>query len=211
MEGIGEIRRQNLIALRKLYKTLAALNVALGRNRRDATLGQLIKRSPNSKSGKPREMGTPQAREIESKLQLPRNWMDHVNGAGGLVAGEAAVNGVGQVTNADGTALSKMPSTVQIDGSVESPLQTEEGLEVRERRLAVRGLLSTLDDWLAPMDADCRASVAALLATWITIPAVKAGNAAAIENQLVKPVSNHRVEEAYYPERESMRTPAKQS
>lgn len=76
MKPIGEIRRENLGRLRDRYGTWPALNVVLGRSGRDATLGQIWNRSPDSKSGRPRQMGDRLARDIESRLGLPSGWLD---------------------------------------------------------------------------------------------------------------------------------------
>lgn len=58
------------------YETIAALNVALGVEKTDATLSQIRTQAPHSKTGKPRAMGDDKAREIEEKLGLPAGWMD---------------------------------------------------------------------------------------------------------------------------------------
>jgi hypothetical protein len=72
----ADIRRMRLEELRDRYGSLTLLNRALGRNDRDYTLGQILKRSPDSKTGKPRQMGSVMARQIEVKLSLPKGWMD---------------------------------------------------------------------------------------------------------------------------------------
>jgi hypothetical protein len=72
----ADIRRRRLEELRARFKTLTALNRALGRSERDYTLGQLLNQSPDSKTGKPRQMGSVMARAIEAKLGLPKGWMD---------------------------------------------------------------------------------------------------------------------------------------
>lgn len=74
--AIGDIRRTNLGVLRDRYGGWAALNVALGRSTRDATLGQVWNQSPDSKTGRPRQMGDRLAREIEARLKLAPGWMD---------------------------------------------------------------------------------------------------------------------------------------
>jgi hypothetical protein len=58
------------------YETIAALNMALGVEKTDATLSQIRTQAPHSKTGKPRAMGDDKAREIEQKLGLPIGWMD---------------------------------------------------------------------------------------------------------------------------------------
>ena len=58
------------------YGSVAALNRALAREDRDATLNQILNGAPNSKTGKPRQMGDRIARGIEEKLGLPRGSLD---------------------------------------------------------------------------------------------------------------------------------------
>lgn len=72
----ADIRRMRLEELRERFGSLTELNRALGRNDRDYTLGQILKQSPDSKTGKPRQMGSVMARQIEAKLGLPGGWMD---------------------------------------------------------------------------------------------------------------------------------------
>lgn len=76
MQAIGEIRRSNLGRLKDKYGTWSALNLALGRSTRDATLGQIWNRNVDSKTGRPREMGSTLARTIEMRLGLETGWMD---------------------------------------------------------------------------------------------------------------------------------------
>ncbi|EHQ4619954.1 hypothetical protein KQ096_002510 [Salmonella enterica] len=77
MQTIEEIRRDWLLELIRQYKTIANLNIALGRTRTDATLSQLKNKAADSKSGRPRGMGSPLAREIEEKLGLEHGSLDH--------------------------------------------------------------------------------------------------------------------------------------
>ncbi|GAA4400456.1 S24 family peptidase [Quisquiliibacterium transsilvanicum] len=76
MKTVGEVRRENLGLLRDRYGTWPALNIALGRSARDATLGQIWNRNPDSKTGRPRQMGDRLARAIEQCLELPEGWLD---------------------------------------------------------------------------------------------------------------------------------------
>lgn len=77
MKPIGQIRRERLKQLLSVGNlSFADLNQLLGRLRRDATLNQIAQAAPNSTTGKPREMGSVQARAIESKLKLPEGWFD---------------------------------------------------------------------------------------------------------------------------------------
>ncbi|MBT9428912.1 hypothetical protein [Candidatus Symbiopectobacterium endolongispinus] len=77
MQTVEKIRREWLIELIKQHKTIANLNLALGRSKTDATLSQIKNQAVDSKSGNPRNMGSPLAREIESKLNLEVGSLDH--------------------------------------------------------------------------------------------------------------------------------------
>lgn len=77
MKTIEEIRRDWLNLLIEQHKTIANLNVALGRAKTDATLSQIRNKASDSKSGNPRNMGSPLAREIEEKLGLEVGALDH--------------------------------------------------------------------------------------------------------------------------------------
>lgn len=76
METAAENRLKRLLALRDRYVSIAALARALHRSPRDATLSQIITRAPDSKTGKPRQMGSILAKQIEKALSLPIGWMD---------------------------------------------------------------------------------------------------------------------------------------
>lgn len=76
MKTVGEIRRDNLLLLINEAGGKAALNGKLGRERADATISQIVNRSPDSKTKKPKMMGTNLARQIEERLKLPEGWMD---------------------------------------------------------------------------------------------------------------------------------------
>lgn len=74
---VEEIRRMRLKSLVESHKGLAALNTALKRGARDATLSQILHANVDSKTKRPREMGSAMARSIEDGLKLPRGWMDN--------------------------------------------------------------------------------------------------------------------------------------
>lgn len=76
MQTIAEIRRARLGELRTKHRTWAEINRKLGMLTRDATFSQIWNRAPDSRTGRPREMGTELARKIEDALELPRGWMD---------------------------------------------------------------------------------------------------------------------------------------
>lgn len=77
MKTIEEIRRDWLNLLIDQHKTIANLNAALGRAKTDATLSQIRNKASDSKSGNPRNMGSPLAREIEERLGLEVGTLDH--------------------------------------------------------------------------------------------------------------------------------------
>ncbi len=76
-QTIEEIRREWLIVLIERYRTIAALNEALGRPTTDATLSQIKNQAPNTRTGAPKNMGSTLAREIEEKLGMQRGTLDH--------------------------------------------------------------------------------------------------------------------------------------
>ncbi|MCX5590901.1 S24 family peptidase [Alcaligenes endophyticus] len=76
MKPVEETRLERLKALIKKYESAAALNRAAGRNERDSTFSQLINGSLNSKTLKPKTMGSDLARQLEVSLCLPHGWMD---------------------------------------------------------------------------------------------------------------------------------------
>lgn len=79
MDTTAETRRKRLQLLRDKHGSLAALNRVLGRDPRDSTFSQILARSPDSKTGKAKTMGTAMARGIESGLNdpsIPEGWMD---------------------------------------------------------------------------------------------------------------------------------------
>lgn len=72
---LADVRRENLEAVLKKYKTVADFNEALGRKRKDTTITQ-IRNQSGLNSGRPRKMGADLARDIEKKLALPDGWLD---------------------------------------------------------------------------------------------------------------------------------------
>jgi hypothetical protein len=86
MKVVEDVRRERLQELRVRFGTLAALNRQLGRLDRDATLGQYLNKSVDSRTKKVKGMGSALAREIEEKLNLEVGWMDTDPD---LVAGQA--------------------------------------------------------------------------------------------------------------------------
>jgi hypothetical protein len=77
MNTCGEIRRLRLSQLRhETGLNYAEMNERLGRNRLDATLSQIAQQQPNTRTGKARQMGDEQARNIERAFDKPTGWMD---------------------------------------------------------------------------------------------------------------------------------------
>lgn len=76
MRTVEEIRLVRLQALVAEAGSIANLNRAAGRNERDATISQILTRWPG-KSGKPKELGSAMARELELAMSKPRGWMDN--------------------------------------------------------------------------------------------------------------------------------------
>lgn len=76
MGTASENRLRWLAHLVQQHGGVAALNRALQRGERDATLSQILNKAPNSKTGAPRRMGDKLARGIEQKLGLDHGVMD---------------------------------------------------------------------------------------------------------------------------------------
>jgi len=77
MKCIGQIRRERLHELQRSHgMTLAELNEKLGRDRRDATLSQVLNAAPITRTGRVRVMGSEQARSIEAAFGLDEGWLD---------------------------------------------------------------------------------------------------------------------------------------
>lgn len=77
MKTVTDNRRDWLEHLIGNMGSIAALNIALGRARTDATLSQIRNQSPHNKTGKPRTMGDKVARDIEEKLGMAIGSMDY--------------------------------------------------------------------------------------------------------------------------------------
>lgn len=77
MNTIEEIRRLRLAELKKEFGSYVALNSRLGLTARDSTLSQCGNASSNSKSGKPRSMGSELARALERATGKEIGWMDN--------------------------------------------------------------------------------------------------------------------------------------
>lgn len=76
MRTIEEIRRIRLKMLVKEAGSAAALNRAAERNERDSTISQILNQAAGT-SGKPKELGSSMARDLEKAMGKPRGWMDN--------------------------------------------------------------------------------------------------------------------------------------
>jgi len=76
MRSINEVRRLRLKMLKEEQGSWAEINEKLGRLRGDSTLNQLANAAPNSKTGKPRNLGDELAELLEETFAKPRYWFD---------------------------------------------------------------------------------------------------------------------------------------
>lgn len=74
MDTIEEIRRRNLEALIRQAGSIATL--AEEAESSAVYLSQIRHKAPDSKTGKPREMGKGMARRLERAMGKPEGWMD---------------------------------------------------------------------------------------------------------------------------------------
>ena len=81
MRTVEEIRRANLQVLVDQHSGMANLCEKLGYARNEtATLTRILNANVrHDRGGKPYNMGSPMAREMEEKLQLEVGWMDNVH------------------------------------------------------------------------------------------------------------------------------------
>ena len=77
LKTASDYRRDWLEFLIHEHGSIAALNVALGRAKTDATLSQIRNKSAHSRTDAPRNMGDSIAREIELKLNLGHASLDN--------------------------------------------------------------------------------------------------------------------------------------
>lgn len=78
MKVIEEIRLQNLKALVDEAGGITRFAELAGKQQ--AQISQLLNQSPDSKTGKPKAVGSRQAREFEVAAGRPTGWMDHDHG-----------------------------------------------------------------------------------------------------------------------------------
>jgi hypothetical protein len=75
MKTIEEIRHENLMAL---IDEAGGINHFAARVKKShSQVSQLVNKSPESKTGKPKSVGSKQAREIEREFGKETGWLDH--------------------------------------------------------------------------------------------------------------------------------------
>ena len=77
MKTIGEIRHENLLLLVAEFGSQA--EVARRAEIADVYISQILKRYPDAKTGRPRQMGDPAARKLEVGCNKPEGWMDNLH------------------------------------------------------------------------------------------------------------------------------------
>ena len=77
VKTISEIRLENLLTLIDEMGSAEALAEAAGTSA--VYLSQVKNKSPDSKTGKPRQIGDPMARRLEAAGKKPEGWMDNVH------------------------------------------------------------------------------------------------------------------------------------
>lgn len=80
MEIVTDIRHSNLLELIRRAGGTGAFAERIGRDA--SQISQWATRAPDSKTGKPRNVGDRSARHIERALHLPAGWMDTLHPAG---------------------------------------------------------------------------------------------------------------------------------
>lgn len=76
MNTVEEVRRLRLNQLKQEHGSWVALNRLLGQPDRDSTLSQCANASSGSRTSKPKSMGSPLARRLESVCKKEEGWMD---------------------------------------------------------------------------------------------------------------------------------------
>jgi hypothetical protein len=74
MKTIEEIRHTNLLAL--IVNAGSTQSVASAAKKAHSQISQIATRQPHSKTGKPRNIGSRMARELEVAMHKPVGWMD---------------------------------------------------------------------------------------------------------------------------------------
>ena len=128
VDAIEDIRRRALAVLVSRHGSVRKLAAALERS--ESQLSQWLNASPDSKTGKARNISTSSCRYIEDKLSLDRYWMDSDHSGEGHDVGKVAHD------------MSQAKPTVRIRRLEWDRLMTEELNEPFE--------LEVIDDALAP-------------------------------------------------------------
>jgi hypothetical protein len=79
MKTIADIRRNNLELLRMETVSKTLRELADNTDTQPAHLSQIRNRLPDSRTGKPKEMGDVIARRLETGMGKPRGWMDQTH------------------------------------------------------------------------------------------------------------------------------------
>lgn len=77
VKTIADIRHDNLLELIEEFGSAEALAEAADTS--PVYLSQLRNKAPDSKTGKPRQIGDPLARKLEGAAGKPEGWMDNVH------------------------------------------------------------------------------------------------------------------------------------
>lgn len=77
MNTIADIRHENLLTLIEELGTQDAIAAAVETS--PVYISQIVNRYPDSKTGKPRQIGDQLARKLEQRCNKPTGWMDNVH------------------------------------------------------------------------------------------------------------------------------------
>lgn len=76
MKTVEQVRLERLRLLKEEFGSWAKLNELIELPARDSTLSQIANGSPNSKTKKPKTMGSDLARRLEASCKKEEGWMD---------------------------------------------------------------------------------------------------------------------------------------
>lgn len=77
MKTIAEIRHDNLLAL--VAEVGSQAEIARRCDLSDVYISQIIKKHPDQKTGRPRQLGDGMARKLEAGCEKPLGWMDNLH------------------------------------------------------------------------------------------------------------------------------------
>ena len=127
MRTVEEIRRANLQVLVDQHAGMANLCEKLGYARNEtATLTRILNANVrHDRGGKPYNMGSPMAREMEDKLQLELGWMDNVHNREQEPAQSAPVDWPFTIARARLDALTR-EDWIRLNATVQAVVETRE-------------------------------------------------------------------------------------